>query len=207
LASRNIYCIGRNYLSHINELGNERPSEPVLFLKSGSALRDLSADNKRDFPYPGEAFDHELEIVCEIGQAIPLNSKANWSQVNGIRLGLDLTRRGKQTELKSKSLPWTLAKSFAGSAVVAELVPTSRILNLGSIQFELKINGETRQTGDSAMMIWQPLELLSFISQSHDLVPGDLIFTGTPSGVGPIRYGDQVEMSLLREKMNFTGKL
>ncbi len=207
MSGGNIFCIGRNYLAHINELGNERPSEPVLFLKSASTKRDLTHQNERVFPYPSESFDHELEIVCEMDQFVPLNSKPDWPKIRGIRLGLDLTRRAKQTELKSKSLPWTLAKSFAGSAVVTELVPTSKIQNFASIQFNLKINGEVRQQGDSAMMIWQPMELLAFISQSHELFPGDLIFTGTPSGVGPIRYGDQIEINLLRENLKFSGVL
>jgi acylpyruvate hydrolase len=205
LKSQSIFAIGRNYVGHIKELNNERPTEPVVFLKTNAALRDLSSDNQMAFA--DETFDHECEVVLEIGRDITLGSKPSWDDVKGIRLGLDLTRRAKQSELKSKGLPWTLAKSFKGAGVLSPMIDKSDIPNLNNIEFSLHINGTLRQQGQTSMMIWGVPDILAYLCTFTDLRAGDLVFTGTPEGVGPIRVGDRIDLALLNTAFKFSGVL
>jgi len=200
-----VFAIGRNYVGHIKELNNERPTEPVVFLKTNSALRDLNAGNQMAFA--NETYDHECEVVLEIGQDLPLGSKPTWDSVRGIRLGLDLTRRAKQSELKSKGLPWTLAKSFKGAGVLSSMIDKSQVPDLNNIEFSLHINGELRQQGQSSMMIWNVPDILACLCTFTDLRAGDLVFTGTPEGVGPIRVGDRIDLTLLHTAIKFSGVL
>lgn len=187
-----IYCIGRNYAEHAAELNNPVPGEPVVFLKSQAALRGVS-DSKLAFA--GETFHHEAELVLKIGRHAALGSAGGWELVSEVALGLDLTRREVQTQLKAKGLPWTTAKSFAGSAVVTPFLPVAALKDRDAVEFSLSVNGELRQRGVTSDMLFKVPVILSFLLGLHALEPGDLIYTGTPKGVGPIKRGDAFVLS------------
>ena len=208
---RNIYCIGRNYAAHAIELNNEVPKEePVVFLKASSAARSLAAG---PIAFADEEFHHEIELVLLVGEAVPLGSLqpgAEAACVSHVGLGLDLTRRGKQTELKSNGLPWTLAKSFCGSALLSPFSLAGDV-RLGDISFELSVNDEVRQSGHVERMIFDMPFQLRYINSLVPLLPGDLLFTGTPEGVGPLRRGDAVCLRYLSppplDALRFDGAL
>ena len=146
---RNVWCIGRNYVAHAHELGNAAPTEePVLFLKASSACRPLSAG---PVAFETETFHHEIEMVLLVGEHVPLGSLAADCEptacVRAVGLGLDLTRRGKQNELKTAGLPWTLAKSFAGAALLSPFAPCDGSFDLADVAFELSVNGHVKQSG------------------------------------------------------------
>jgi 2-keto-4-pentenoate hydratase/2-oxohepta-3-ene-1,7-dioic acid hydratase in catechol pathway len=184
-----IYCIGRNYVKHAQELGHEVPSSPVVFLKSWASLRGV---HDSDLAWSQEVFHHEVELVLKIARDLKRGDKVRAEDISEIGLGLDLTRREVQNELKAQGLPWTLAKSFAGSAVLGKMRPFED----RPYRFELKVQGLSRQIGDSTKMIFPFLSLCNFINSFSPLRKGDLIFTGTPEGVGPIRKGDDFEFYL-----------
>ena len=200
----NVYCIGRNYAAHILELGNATPTEPIVFLKTVTSLRALHSG---DLAYEHETFHHEAELVLLIGKAVPRAGAAGWGDVQGVGLGLDLTRRDIQTELKAKGLPWAAAKSFAGAGLLSEFVVPSELPDLSSITFAFSVNGMLRQQGDSALMLHPIPTLLTHIAQANRLVPGDLIFTGTPAGVGPMQRGDHFTLEFLQIARRFDGRL
>ena len=206
---RNIYCIGRNFAAHARELGNEVPKgEPVIFLKSSAALRGLNDETALAFA--GERFHHEIEMVVLIGSDVPLNSMQVGSEekcVEAIGLGLDLTRRGVQTKLKEKGHPWTTAKSFAGSAIVSPMTQVDGSFDLGDVAFELNVEGELRQAGHVNQMIFDVPFQLRFINTLVPLLRGDLIFTGTPSGVGDLIQGDRFTMSFTSGPMKANRKM
>jgi 2-keto-4-pentenoate hydratase/2-oxohepta-3-ene-1,7-dioic acid hydratase in catechol pathway len=197
---RNIFCIGRNYVEHALELDNPVPKEePVIFLKSSSALSPWSPSTA-SMAFSDEVFHHEIEVVLLVGEHVPLGSLSAGNEtscVQGVGLGLDLTRRGKQSELKQKGLPWTLAKSFAGAARVTPLAPIADAGDLRELSFELEVNGEVKQTGHCKQMIFNIPSQLRYLNSFLPLSPGDLIFTGTPAGVGPLRKGDSMRMRFL----------
>lgn len=201
-----IYGIGRNYSEHALELGNPAPvGEPVVFLKAPSSVRPLSGGT---LAFSTEVFHFEAELVLRIGQNVPMGSKnIGWSCVAGIGLGLDLTRREKQNELKAKGLPWTLAKSFAGSSLLS---PFIQIRDLGGqefFQFKFSIDGNLRQQGDTRQMTFDVPSILQYLSSFNSLLTGDLIFTGTPAGVGPISKGDNFTLELLEPHRKWNGVL
>ncbi len=183
--SGNVYCVGRNYTDHVKELKNELPKEPVIFLKAPSALRTMESS---PIACADESFHHEIELVLLIGTHIAMGQKADESAIQGITLGLDLTRRDVQNELKAKGLPWTLAKSFAGSGVLHPFVAFPRGKTL---DFKLFVNNDLRQTGTSSDMIFDFGFILNFLLKYQDLQPGDIIYTGTPAGVAGFRQGDE----------------
>lgn len=201
----NIYCIGRNYADHAKELNNPVPAEPVIFLKTNASLRGLN--EQAPLAYADESFHHEAEIVLLINKPIPLGSKVDYAAVAGLGLGLDLTRRNKQNELKKAGLPWTLAKSFDGAALVSEFLPLAKFQDPKHLEFTLTINGERRQTGDSRAMIFSIPVILNFVLSFHSLQPGDLIYTGTPAGVAEFKAGDKFVLEWTKEKLPFAGKL
>ena len=183
---RNIYCIGRNYHAHVAELNSKVPKQPFFFQKS---LPSLNASNKFTIPKNRE-IHHELEVVILIGkngEEIPITKTDDY--ILGYGLGLDLTDREYQNQLKRDQLPWLLSKSFQGSAIVS-CFQGEKI----SEDFWLKINGSIRQKGNINQMIFSISEQISFLSGMLPLLEGDLIFTGTPSGVGPIQNGDDLEL-------------
>ncbi len=188
-----VYNIGRNYAQHAAELGNEVPEEPVVFLKARTAVRGLDGG---PLAFADESFHHEVELVLLIGASVPLGGDPGWGAVEGVALGLDLTRREVQGRCKAKGLPWTTAKSFAGSAVVGPVLPLAALGGVAPVRFSLDVNGERRQTGDTAQMVFPVPVLLRYLASLAPLEPGDLVFTGTPAGVGPVRRGDALALRL-----------
>jgi 2-keto-4-pentenoate hydratase/2-oxohepta-3-ene-1,7-dioic acid hydratase in catechol pathway len=199
----NIYCIGRNYAEHARELGNEVPSQPVVFLKSFSTLRGL---NPVDMAFESEEFDFEAEIVLKVARLAKLGSTPGSDVIDEVALGLDLTRRAAQSELKSKGHPWTTAKSFKGSAVVSPFTAFPRN-SLQNLRFEFNLNGEPKQSGTPDMMLFSFDKVINFLLTFNDLEPGDLIFTGTPKGVGKIRKGDKFSLCLPKLNLSYEGEL
>jgi 2-keto-4-pentenoate hydratase/2-oxohepta-3-ene-1,7-dioic acid hydratase in catechol pathway len=183
--SGNVYCIGRNYGEHIKELGNEVPKEPVVFLKAPSALRPM---HSAALACPQETFHHELELVLLVKEHKSMGEKAELSILSAMTLGLDLTRRELQNDIKKQGLPWTLCKSFAGSGILHPFQNLPK--DLSNIEFSLKVNGELRQKGESKDMLFDFRRILNFLLKYQDLHPGDIIFTGTPEGVAGFKKGD-----------------
>ncbi len=198
---QSIYCIGRNYKAHIEELGNQVPSEPVVFLKSNAALRGESGA----LAFSDEVFHHEAEVVVKIGSFAPMGSTPGLSAASEVALGLDLTRRDKQAKLKQEGLPWTLAKSFKGSAVVGPFIDLPD--HIQSLEFFLSINGDLKQRGNTALMIHSFDQIIDYLCSFQDLFPGDLIFTGTPAGVGPIQVEDRFLLNIPSLGYEFRGVL
>ncbi|WP_426061686.1 fumarylacetoacetate hydrolase family protein [Hymenobacter sp. B1770] len=196
-----IICIGRNYADHIAELHNEVPAAPVIFLKPETAL--LQRGQPFFIPEFSQDIHHELELVlrvCKNGRHI--DEQFAHSYFDGVGLGIDFTARDLQSELKKKGLPWELAKAFDGSAPVSQTFkPVAEIADLGNINFHLEVNGETRQTGNSSLMLHPFAKIISFVSKYISLKMGDLIFTGTPAGVGPVKMGDQLQGYFEGERM------
>ncbi len=188
-----IICIGRNYREHATELGSTVPSEPVFFLKPTTACL-YPGQLIRLNPLLGE-IHHELELVVMLdsyAKDVPANMALGL--VASFTLGLDLTARNVQNELKSKGLPWEKAKAFDGSAVLGEVEwPMTAGTDLQRFSMELKRNGTTVQQGHTRDMLFPVAELISYVSHYITLEPGDLLFTGTPAGVGPIAHGDLLE--------------
>lgn len=194
-----IICIGRNYSEHAKELGNEVPENPVIFMKPDTALLKKGSD----FYLPEFSTDihYELELVLKISKGGKYIQKENAHQYyDEIGLGLDLTARDLQSHLKSKDLPWELAKAFDGSAVVSPFI-NKAAFDLKKTRFSLLKNGETVQDGNSGNMIFSPEDIIAFVSQYFTLRTGDLIFTGTPEGVGKLKEGDILQGYLEGEKM------
>ena len=187
-----IICIGRNYVDHISELNNERPSEPVIFLKPDTAVV------LKKFPFVIPAFSedvhHEVEILVKINKVGKyIDKKFAHKYYDEIGLGIDFTARDVQNELKSKGLPWEKAKAFDGSAVISDFVPKNTVTSVENINFELRKNNEIAQQGNTGLMLWNIDEIVSYVSQYFTLKKGDIIFTGTPKGVASVKEGDVLE--------------
>lgn len=193
-----IICIGRNYGLHAKELGNEIPDKPVIFCKPDTAL----LKNNEDFYLPSFSKDvhYEAEIVVKIDKAgksiLPQFASRYYSQIT---LGIDFTARDLQNDLKSKGLPWELAKAFDYSAVIGSFVTINRPIQ--DLHFHLLKNDSKVQVGHSADMLFNVDQIISFVSEYFTLKTGDLIFTGTPAGVGPVAIGDRLEGYLEDEKI------
>ncbi len=195
-----IIAIGRNYAEHIKELNNERPEEPVIFTKPDTAILK---DNE-PFYYPDFSQDihHEVEILVKINKmGKNIDEKFAHKYYDEIGIGIDFTARDIQSKLKSKGLPWDLAKGFNGSAPISGFVPKTNFSDLKNLNFHLEINGETRQIGNTSMMLFPIDTIISFISRYFTLKTGDIIFTGTPAGVGQVKIGDTLTAYIENEKM------
>lgn len=198
--SMKVIAIGRNYENHAIELKNPIPTEPVIFLKPDTALL---RDNK-DFYYPDFSKDihYEIEVVlrvCKEGKHI--SEKFADKYFDQIGLGIDFTARDIQQRHKEKGLPWELAKAFDGSAVISNLIPKENFRDLHRLDFGLNINEKRVQTGNTKDMIFSYTDILVFVSKYITLRKGDLIYTGTPSGVGPVEINDHLEGYLEGEKL------
>ena len=194
-----IFCIGRNYSDHIRELSNEKPSAPVVFMKPPSAL--LVQNKPFYIPDFSSEIHHELELVikiCKNGKRIEPAFASRYFKE--IALGIDFTARDLQSELKKKGLPWELAKAFDKSAPLSDFIPLAPFKER-DIHFRLDKNGKTVQSGNHREMIYSFEELIVFISQYFTLQMGDMIFTGTPAGVGPVKIGDCLEAYIEDRKM------
>jgi len=187
-----IICIGRNYVNHITELQNERPDEPVVFLKPDSAI--LLKQHPFVIPEFSNEVHHEVEVLVKInkvGKYIEPRFAHNY--YDEIGLGIDFTARDLQSKLKEKGLPWEKAKAFDGSAVIGDFYPKNGFSSLESINFELINNGAVVQKGNTNHMMWKIDELIAHVSQFFTLKKGDIIFTGTPEGVSAVKPNDILE--------------
>ncbi|QCK15970.1 fumarylacetoacetate hydrolase family protein [Mangrovivirga cuniculi] len=195
-----ILAIGRNYVDHIKELNNEIPEDPVIFTKPDTAL----LKNNDPFYYPDYSNDihHEIEVIIKIcKQGKSIQPKFAHKYYDAVGLGIDFTARDIQSKAKSKGLPWAIAKGFNGSAPISEFIPKSEFKDLQDLNFELQVNGETKQKGNTSLMMYKIDELLAHISKYITLSTGDIIFTGTPKGVGPVKKGDRLTGFLEGKKM------
>lgn len=187
-----IICIGRNYVNHIAEFNNERPDEPVIFMKPDTAI----LPKKTPFVIPEFSNDihHEVEILVKISKVGKyIDTKFAHKYYDEIGLGIDFTARDLQNKLKEKGLPWEKAKAFDGSAVIGDFLPKNNFLSLENITFELTKNGQTVQKGNTSNMLWKIDEIIAYVSRYFTLKKGDIIFTGTPEGVGKILPNDILE--------------
>lgn len=181
--------MGRNYADHIEELNNERPDAPVIFMKPDSAL--LRPGEDFYIPDFSEDIHHEIEVVVKINRMGKyIEEQFARKYYDEIGLGIDFTARDLQSKLKAKGLPWELAKGFNGSAPVSDFISKNDLGDLQQLDFSLEINGEPRQIGNTSMMLYRIDYLISFVSRYFTLKTGDLIFTGTPKGVGAVKSGD-----------------
>lgn len=195
-----VICIGRNYLDHVKEMNATKPSEPVFFMKPDTSI----VTRNRPFFYPSfsKEVHYECELVikiCKVGKNIQPKFAGSYFQEIGI--GLDFTARDLQDECKKKGLPWLVAKGFDQAAPLGKFLPKSTFPDLQKIHFHLNLNGKTVQQGNSADMIFSFEELISHVSKYITLKMGDLIYTGTPVGVGPIQIGDRLEAFIEGEKL------
>ncbi len=195
-----IICIGRNYVDHIEELQNERPAEPVVFMKPDSAI--LLKQHPFVIPEFSEDIHHEIEIVVKINKVGKyIEPKFAHKYYDEISVGIDFTARDLQVKLKAKGLPWEKAKAFDGSAVIGDFLQKEQFSSLENITFELTNNGKSVQIGDSSLMLWNIDELISHVSQYFTLKIGDVIFTGTPAGVAAVQPDDVLEGFLEGHKL------
>ncbi len=189
ISLNNIICVGRNYAAHAEELGNEVPSSPLIFLKPTSAF--INSGENIIMPKYSNEMHHEVELVLLIGSTIKNADKIEAENaIFGYAVGLDMTLRDIQSNLKEKGHPWTLAKGFDTSAVVSEFVLKSDYLLNNTEKINLKVNNELRQNSTLSLMLFNPAEIVKYISSIMTLSKGDIIFTGTPKGVGRVEKND-----------------
>jgi len=196
-----IFAIGRNYAEHIKELSNERPDEPVIFTKPDTAI----LRNNSPFFYPEFSKDvhYEVELVLRISkEGKMIGEKFAGKYFDAIGIGVDFTARDLQQKAKEKGLPWDIAKGFNGSAPVSDkFIPVKDFKDLSSINFSLSLNEEIKQQGNTSLMLFSFDYIISYLSKFFTLRTGDLIFTGTPKGVGPVKVGDVLSASIENEKL------
>jgi fumarylpyruvate hydrolase len=192
---RRVYCIGRNYAAHAIEMGHDPDREPPFFFQKNPD----NLDSTGEFPYPTHTSDvhHEVELVVALksgGTNISIADALN--HVYGYAVSLDMTRRDLQGEAKKLGRPWEIGKAFERSGPVGPLLPVSQVGHPDHGRIELKVNGELRQEGDLNQMIWKVPEMISYLSEYFELQPGDVIMSGTPSGVNSVVRGDTMEASI-----------
>ena len=196
-----IFCIGRNYVEHIQELNNAVPEDPVVFTKPDTAI----IRNNAPFYYPEFSKDvhHEVELVLKISkEGKNIEEKFATKYIDSIGMGIDFTARDLQAKAKAKGLPWDIAKGFNGSAPISDkFIPVADFKNLADINFKLEVNGQLKQQGNTSLMLFPFPVIISYLSKFFTLKTGDLIFTGTPSGVGPVQTGDKLSAYLENDKM------
>ena len=185
-----IFCVGRNYAAHAREMGGNPEREPPFFFNKAPAHLVASGATVA-YPPGTRDYHHEMELVVAIGQAaFRITPEQAAACVWGYACGLDMTRRDLQGEAKKAGRPWSFGKDFENAAVIGELAPAAEVGALASGRIELAVNGQTRQQGDLSDMIWSVPEVIANLSQYYHLQPGDLIYTGTPEGVGAVQPGD-----------------
>ncbi|MCM0080080.1 fumarylacetoacetate hydrolase family protein [Geomonas sp. Red32] len=190
-----ILCIGRNYVDHIKELGNEMPERPVIFTKPATSV--IGEGEEIVIPSYSSDCHHEAELALLVGtrgKDIPASGALN--HLAGYGVAIDLTLRDVQADLKKKGLPWDIAKGFDTACPLSDFVPASSVANPQDVRITLSVNGEPRQDGSTALMMHRIPELIAYLSGIFTLEPGDLILTGTPAGVGPIKSGDKVSAAI-----------
>lgn len=196
-----IFAIGRNYAEHIKELNNERPDEPVIFTKPDTAI----LRNNAPFYYPDFSTDvhHEVELVLRISkEGKNIEEKFAPKYYDAIGVGIDFTARDLQQKAKEKGLPWDIAKGFNGSAPISEkFIPIGNFKDLKNVNFKLEVNGQAKQIGNTSLMLFSFDFIIAYLSRFFTLKTGDLIFTGTPKGVGPVKINDKLSAYIEDEKL------
>jgi len=189
-----VFCIGRNYVEHIRELSNATPTKPLFFIKPASCL--VKPGNKIHFPKHGSELHHEVEVVVQINRGGKVTTEEEARNAIGfITLGLDLTLRDVQDEQKKKGLPWEIAKAFDQSSPIGKFIPFDKSIDLSNISFACTVNGIEKQRGNTGHMMISIQKQLLELSKIWSLLPGDILYTGTPSGVGPLKIGDTIEIA------------
>lgn len=200
IAVHRVYCVGRNYAEHAREMGHNPDCEPPFFFcKPSDAVRCVRQNECYAFPYPmlTKNLHYEGELVAVIGKSgVNISVKKALDYVLGYAIGLDMTRRDLQNEMKSMGRPWEIGKAFDHSAPISEISLASEVGHLSQGNIRLWVNGEERQSGNLNQLIWSVAEIVSYLSTYFTLQPGDLIFTGTPKGVGKVEIGDQIVVAV-----------
>lgn len=192
-----VVCVGRNYAEHARELGNEIPKSPILFMKPASSVVSVRNDIVRPDPAKYGDTHYEAELCIQLSADLSAATVEQAQQAIGaVTLGLDLTLRDLQSKLKEKGHPWERAKCFDGACVLADWLEPQAFADFSQVNYQLTINDELRQDGDSAFMLFSVYELLAEISHAFSLQAGDVIMTGTPSGVGVLQENDQLKLTL-----------
>lgn len=200
---RRIYCVGRNYAAHAKEMGHDERDTPFFFSKPSDSI----VINPKAIPYPPmtNELHHEVELVVALSEELfECDIEAASEAIYGYALGIDFTKRDLQSQAKSKGRPWDLAKGFDQSAPLTDIQPLDSISELAQGAIKLSVNGKSRQDGNLNEMIWSAAEVVVELSKHITLKPGDLIFTGTPSGVGEVVEGDRIHASLKDLQLDFT---
>lgn len=193
--SARIFCIGRNYAKHAQELNNPTSDKPIIFMKPITAL--LAPGQTISFPKHGKLLHFEAELVLQIGHSAKhIAAEQALTHINAITLGLDLTLRDLQKQKQQQGLPWEEAKAFDQSAPIGTLINyDAKQINLANLSFRCDVNGTLRQQGNSADMLFNCQSIIAYLSKIWQLNPGDLIFTGTPAGVGALHVGDTITIA------------
>lgn len=190
-----ILCLGLNYAEHAKEMKSEKPESPVIFMKPSSSI--IHNQENIIIPSISNEVHHEVEVVLLIGKdGKNISKEEALEYISGVGIGLDLTLRDIQKEAKSKGRPWTVSKGFDTSAPISDFISIDKINNLNNLSFQLKVNNELKQSGNTSDMIFKPNEIISYLSTIFTLQKGDLIYTGTPEGVGQIVSKDKLTASL-----------
>ena len=195
-----IIAIGRNYAAHIAELNNERPTEPVIFMKPDTAI----LRNNAPFYYPeySNNIHFEVELLLKISrEGKYVEKQFAHKYYKEIGIGVDFTARDLQQRCKEKGLPWEIAKGFNGSAPISEFVDKAKFADLANVNFSLKQNDELKQSGNTSLMLFDFDDIIAYVSRFFTLKKGDIIFTGTPAGVGPVAVGDKLTAYIEDKKM------
>jgi fumarylpyruvate hydrolase len=194
---RHVYCVGRNYAEHAKEMGGDASKEPPFFFtKAADSIVPVVPPAVGSIAYPlaTSNLHHEIELVAAIGgRGVKVTPDRALDLVFGYAVGLDMTRRDLQNDMREKKRPWDIGKSFAQAAPISVIHPAGAVGHLARGAIWLDVNGARRQQGDLADMIWDVAHTLAFLSQFYELMPGDLVFTGTPSGVGAVVPGDRLD--------------
>ncbi|MDR9387704.1 MAG: fumarylacetoacetate hydrolase family protein [Balneolaceae bacterium] len=202
LSAGTLFCIGRNYIDHAKELDNPVPSQPLVFLKSRNTLVYPSPDAEILLPSESSDVHHEVELVLAIGEPLHhATEEEAFEAIAGVAVGIDCTARDLQSKAKEKGHPWTLAKGFHTFSPIGEFVPFDQlgahhVTDLSSLTISCSVNGEQRQIGSVSDMIFSPVTLIQYVSTICPLVPGDVLFTGTPAGVARLQAGDTLQATL-----------
>lgn len=195
-----LICIGRNYTEHIKELENERPNDPVVFLKPDTSI--LLKKQPFFIPEFSDDVHHEVELLVKINKVGKyIDKKFAHKYYDEVGLGIDFTARDLQTKLKAKGLPWEKAKAFDGAAVIGNWLPKSKFNDINNINFSLVKNEEVVQNGNTKLMLWKVDELIEYVSKYFTLKIGDIIFTGTPAGVGKVFANDRLQGFIENEEV------
>ncbi|MDR3410034.1 MAG: fumarylacetoacetate hydrolase family protein [Formivibrio sp.] len=195
LAVSNIYCVATNYVAHAVEMGAKVAESPIFFMKPTTAI--VPPGQPIPLPAWSQSVHHEVEVVVAIGKdGVDVRREDALSYIAGYAIGLDMTARDIQAELKKAGRPWALAKGYRGSAVLSEFIPASLITDPADIDLSLEVNGQVRQQGNTRHLVFGIAEIIVYVSQRFGLQAGDLIYTGTPEGVGQVLHGDSVTAKL-----------